>query len=250
MARKDTRSPTAAVKGTRSTKGKSKSKAKRNKRQRRFEPAFSIAVWFPATEAIARLTRLLGSPKLARHQLCRDIRSKRLPAAIRCIRLRDRSETFERLTLSELESFDVESLLEVNAAEIGGPDGRFCTIDDGEYGGAEEQSAHAASAAPTTECWLFVDRGRFEKRYPDAAVSANDTMPPRAPPGPKPKGDWYVVLGAWLIDVACDNPKRLRNVDALVVEAKLFLKEKIRWAPTEDKELRQKIVEFLQFVPR
>jgi hypothetical protein len=58
------------------------------------------------------------------------------------------------------------------------------------------------------------------------------------------------VLAAWLIDVACDDPKRLRNVDALVPEAQAFLRAKIRWAPKESKELRQKIVEFLQLVPR
>src|SRR5262249_5509906 len=230
--------------------GKSNSKAKRNRRQRP-----STAGWFPATEAVSRLTRLLGylnlaMHKLAMHQLCKDIRSKgrkRLPAAIWCIR--DGSETFERLRPSELESFDVESLLEANAAEIGDrPDGGFGTIDDGEHGGAEEQSAHAASAAPM--CWLFVDRARFEKLHPDAAARAGDTMPPRAKPGPKPEGDWYTVLAAWLIEVACDDPKRLRNVDALVPEAQAFLRAKISWAPKEPKDCRQKIVAFLQLVPR
>jgi len=203
----------------------------------------------PATEAVTRLTRLFGFPKLAMQQLCRDIRSKgrkRLPAAIRCIR--DGSETFERLRPSELESFDVESLLEANAAEIGYG---FGIMDDGEYGGPEEQSAHA------TERWLFVDPARFEKLHPDAATpetaasaSANNTLPPRRKPGRKFRDDWPILLGAWLVEVACDNPKRLRNVNALIAEAETVLKEELDdWAPPE-KELRMMIVEFLLRVPR
>jgi hypothetical protein len=75
-------------------------------------------------------------------------------------------------------------------------------------------------------------------------------MPPRAKSGPKPKGDWHTLISQWLIVVAADDPKRLRNVDALVVEAAAFLEEKISWAPAEPKDLRRKIVELLQLVPR
>ena len=202
----------------------------------------------PATEAVTRLTRLFGFPKLAMQQLCRDIRSKgrnRLPAAIRCIR--DGSETFERLRPSELESFDVESLLEANAADFG----YGGIIDDGEYGGPEEQSAHA------TERWLFVDPARFEKLHPEAATpetaasaSANNTLPPRRKPGRKFRDDWPIRLGAWLIEVASDAPKRLRNVNALLAEAETVLKEEFdNWAPPE-KQLRTMIETFLLGVPR
>src|SRR5262249_60762738 len=146
MTRKD-KAPSAL--GARSTK--SKSKAKSNKRRPSGKPEFFVADWLPATEAVARLTRLLGSPKLARHQLCRDIRrkgSKRLPAATRCIR-RDGSDAFERLTPAELESFDLEGLLQANAAEIGDqPNGGVRTIDDGEHGRPQEQPAQAPTAGP------------------------------------------------------------------------------------------------------
>jgi hypothetical protein len=201
-------------------------------------------VWFPATEAVTRLTRPLGHPKLAMDQLCRDIRSKgskRLPAATRCIG----SETFERLKPSKLESFSVESLLEANAAEIGvRPDDEI--IDGGVFGPPEEQSA----AAPTTECWLFVDLARFEKLHPDAAASAGDLMPLRRPPGPKPTGDWYMVLAKWLIRVTYEDSKQLENVDTLVLQAQAFLTGEIGWAPEEPKILRRKIVELLELTRR
>jgi hypothetical protein len=221
---------------------------KKNKQQPSGELEFSATNWMPATEAVTRLTRLLGSPRLARHQLCKDIRrndGKPLPAASRCI-LRYGSETFERLK----ESFDVESWLEANTAEIGDRlDGGV--LDDGEYGGPEEQSAHAGSAASTI-CWLFVDRSWFEKLHPAAtpetaaSASANNTMPPRKP-GQKFKDDWPIVLAQWLLSRLCD-PKLLRRttIAALFVEADAVLQEELGgWSPLE-RELRDMIVELIR----
>jgi hypothetical protein len=72
----------------------------------------------------------------------------------------------------------------------------------------------------------------------------------RRKPGPKPKGDWHTLLAQWLIAVAADDPKLLRNVAALVVEAAVFLQTEIGWAPAEAKDLRKKIDELLARVPR
>jgi hypothetical protein len=93
---------------------------------------------------------------------------------------------------------------------------------------------------------------RPEKVWPALAPQQADdtTTTPRARPGTKPKGGWPTLIAQWLIAVAADEPKRLQNVDALVVEAVAFLEKKIDWAPAETKHLRKRIVELLQCVPR
>jgi hypothetical protein len=84
-----------------------------------------------------------------------------------------------------------------------------------------------------------------------APRQVDDEMAPvGSRPGPKPTGDWYTLIAQWLIEVAADDPKRLRNVDVLVVEATAFLQAEIGWAPAEAKDLRKKIIELLQRVHR
>jgi hypothetical protein len=102
------------------------------------------------------------------------------------------------------------------------------------------------------EDWaFFVWKPDFDARWPALSPQVDDGMTTtRAKPGRKPKGDWYTLIAAWLIAVAADEPKRLLNVNALVVEATDFLEDKIDWAPAEAKDLRKKIVELLQLVPR
>jgi hypothetical protein len=89
-----------------------------------------------------------------------------------------------------------------------------------------------------------------EKAWLAPRQADDDGAPPRAKPGPKPTGDWHTLIAQWLIAVAADEPKRLRNVDALVLEAAAFLDSKIKWAPAEAKDLRKKIVELLELAPR
>jgi hypothetical protein len=98
-------------------------------------------------------------------------------------------------------------------------------------------------------------------RHRDVAVARRDFTAgaaalPRSPPGPKPKGDWPEVLGAWLImvsvaeraDVAAGHPSRLGNIPKLAGDAADFLEEKIGFAPQDTQELIRKIRHFLQFV--
>jgi hypothetical protein len=75
-----------------------------------------------------------------------------------------------------------------------------------------------------------------------------DDAPSSIKPGPKPTGNWYTLLAQWLIEVAVDDRQRLQNIDALVVEAKLFLNKEIGWAPSDNRDLRAKIVELLRRV--
>lgn len=79
---------------------------------------------------------------------------------------------------------------------------------------------------------------------------ASHAPPPRVKPGPKPTRDWPALLAQWLIEVAADDPHRLQNVDDLVLEARIILRNQIGWAPKDDKDLRAKIVELLRPVRR
>jgi hypothetical protein len=74
---------------------------------------------------------------------------------------------------------------------------------------------------------------------------SNTPMPVK--PGPKPTGDWPMVLARWLIAVALDDAQRLRrpNLNALAAEAEVILRNRIGWAPEDIKVLRAKIRELL-----
>jgi hypothetical protein len=66
---------------------------------------------------------------------------------------------------------------------------------------------------------------------------------------PKPTGDWQIHLAAWLIQIARDDPKRLRNVDRLVADAGTHPdNKKIGWLPQDAKQVRRVIVELLRHV--
>jgi hypothetical protein len=105
-------------------------------------------------------------------------------------------------------------------------------------------------ADPVRDFALFLWHPDVEKVWPALRQADDEGAPPRAKPGPKPTGDWHTLIAQWLIAVAADQPKRLRNVNVLVVQAAAFLAEEINWSPKEDKELRKKIVELLKLVPR
>lgn len=69
----------------------------------------------------------------------------------------------------------------------------------------------------------------------------------RVRPGPKPHGDWPTLIEQWLHTL---DPQQRQNVDALVPEAKKYLRNQIKWAPKDNKDLRAKIVEQLKLVRR
>jgi hypothetical protein len=119
---------------------------------------------------------------------------------------------------------------------------------------------------------LVVRRRELDKHYPAATTptahagaethanpagaatpSGKDT--PRRRPGPKPTGDWPVLLGAWLVNLARNYPQRLDNVvtrstgiDELVEDARAFLVKHARFAPKEPRDIRAYLTEYLQFV--
>jgi hypothetical protein len=84
---------------------------------------------------------------------------------------------------------------------------------------------------------FFVSQPAFDNIWPPPAGTAPvdhddaSDAPPKIRPGTKPTGDWPTLIGRWLIEVAVEDPKRLQNVDALVVEAQNFLDDKINWSP-------------------
>ena len=93
----------------------------------------------------------------------------------------------------------------------------------------------------------------FDRLYsgePRRAIEDDDSDDPPVKPGKKPHGDWPTLIAQWLIAVAADDRKRLQNVDALVVEANNFLRNRIKWAPKDDKALRKKIRELLKLIRR
>jgi hypothetical protein len=101
--------------------------------------------------------------------------------------------------------------------------------------------------------WMFyVWKPDFDRLYSVARSDHDDggESPPPVKPGKKPRGNWPMLVAQWLIEVAADDRQRLQNVDALVTEAKIFLRNQIQWAPKDDKDLRAKIRELLGRVRR
>jgi hypothetical protein len=101
---------------------------------------------------------------------------------------------------------------------------------------------------------IYVWKPDLEKIWPTEAPASVESFPtdgaaPRRRPGPKPTGDWQIHLAAWLIQIARDDPKRLRNVDRLVADAGTHPdNKKIGWLPQDAKQVRRVIVELLRHV--
>jgi hypothetical protein len=187
---------------------------------------FCASEWTSLQNAFARAKATLSSRELAMRDLIEHLRKARLASLVRYV-TRDGSERFECLKPSFWEMANYDAFR-----------GRI-RVDLSAFAGSRK--------------WVFVSRAHLEKLYPApvyAPAGLSPDIPNRPKPGPKARGDWPTLLGAWLIMVACDDPQRLRNVDVLVTEAQIFLEEQIGWAPKEPKELRKKIVDFLRFVPR
>jgi hypothetical protein len=92
--------------------------------------------------------------------------------------------------------------------------------------------------------WFYVWQPDFDRIWPTASVDhAGSDAPLRVRPGPKPRGDWPTLLAQWLIAVAVENPKRLDNVDVLVIDA-----HQIKGTPRDPKVVRAKMVELLRGV--
>ena len=61
------------------------------------------------------------------------------------------------------------------------------------------------------------------------------------------------LIARWLIEVAVEDPQKLQrpqNIDELAIEAELFLRKQIKWAPKDIKAIRARILELLTPVRR
>lgn len=190
----------------------------------------SAADWAPLSEAFERAKTALVSSDLAMRDLLDDLRSGRLPSAVRII-ARDGTETSGRQKASFWQKVTLRRWLDGVAVSF---------IDPG----------HVEPGS----VWHLVARRELDRLYPakgfapvDDATDDSDAAP-RVRPGTKPRGNWPEVLARFLIAVTADDKRRLQNADALVIDAQKFLHNHIGWAPSDPKVLRAKIVELLQDV--
>jgi hypothetical protein len=75
----------------------------------------------------------------------------------------------------------------------------------------------------------------------------------RRRPGPKPRDDWPILVGAWLIAQARagkldDLATNTVSIDTLVEEVRAFLRDEIGWAPEDPSKVRAYLVKFLRLV--
>ena len=103
---------------------------------------------------------------------------------------------------------------------------------------------------PVRAAHFYVWQPALDRIWPTANAPVHDehdddsNAPLRVKPGPKWREDWPILLAQWLIAVAVENPKRLDNVDQLLIDAQ----DQIKWTPSDPKVLRAKMVELLRGV--
>jgi hypothetical protein len=197
-------------------------KAKPGNKRRKTEPSLDDPRWRPVDEEHKLLSQRLGHQRLAHVDLNRALADGR----VRTMRRQIKGGEPERV----LPEFWAHRDLVTHA------NGSFTRIP----GGLPDPGSFV----------YYLWHPDVEKVWPALRQDDDEVAPMRAKPGTKPTGDWHTLIAQWLIAVAADDPKRLRNVDALVAEAAAFLLDEIEWAPAEPKDLRKKIVELLKRVSR
>jgi hypothetical protein len=104
---------------------------------------------------------------------------------------------------------------------------------------------------PSVDGEVYMRRADLDRLYLRAGTTAaQPPKPVRSKPGTKPKGDWPTLVAAWLILKACEHPRQLENIDALVRGAEDHLREEIGWAPENTGRIRMQILDFLQLIRR
>ena len=201
------------------------------KRQRE-KLLFDDPRWSPVVELHKLLSQRTGDPRLAAFDLTAALANNRL----RCMR---RNLAGEREAVPSTFWTDYQLCHSLNRLKV------FPRARPRDY------------AVPSMRGWIFyVWQPDFDRIFGPPAGSApvehdddSDTSPP-VKPGRSRAEDWPTLIAQWLIAVAADDPQRLQNVDALVVEAQEFLDEQIQWSPSDDKVLRAKIRELLKLIRR
>jgi hypothetical protein len=85
----------------------------------------------------------------------------------------------------------------------------------------------------------------LKKFWPDRAAVPADESPSRKP-GPKPTDDWPDALAIELIQIALNDPKVLKNIDALVTRMQADFAERGRFIPQDPKRVREEILRLLK----
>ena len=97
--------------------------------------------------------------------------------------------------------------------------------------------------------WIFFAHAAdLDRRYSGAAPLTGAQQPepePRQPPGPKPRGDWKFAVGTELIRLAYVAPAALKNRTELLKHIRELLKQEIKWAPKDDKQIAKVIKDYL-----
>jgi hypothetical protein len=209
------------------------------KKSRESEPSLDDTRWRPVREEYKLISDLTGHPQLALVDLNEALANGRVRFMRRHLRTGKREQLSSKFWLDNvLHVWWYQSNLFVSLWHPSRP-GHVDPIDDFEL---FVWHPDVASVWPA--------RREADHEVTPLREAVHEMTPLRAKPGTKPTGDWHTLIAQWLIAVAVDEPKRLRNVDVLVAEASAFLLDEIKWAPAEAKDLRKKIVELLRLVSR
>jgi hypothetical protein len=212
--------------------------------------------WMPLeTEIYYRAKASTGASELACADLQKALQNGRLRSASRHI-VGDKDEPAPLAPSAWRKTF---KLTEFKVPVLGGPHG--AARAGALYRRPLTYGTERLHVVPRKErsfdgTWYFFGRrDDVDKLYPaatpivDRANEAAD-KPPSFKPGPKPKGDWPTLVGAWLIRIALDEPHRLSvtdpNVTELAKSAITFLIQQIGWAPDDDSAVRRVIRHYLQ----
>jgi hypothetical protein len=213
-------------------KGKKAKKAKRPARKRKapiraVELPFDDPRWRPVREEFKLISQYSGHPNLALFDLNGALANDRVQSMRRHIESGKPERLLDFWIDHKLQLWSDEGLLVIPRL----PDPR-------------------GFVKPVRGFAFFLWHPHVEKVWPALRQADDEMVPPRGRPGTKPRDDWYTLIAQWLLAVAYDDPRRLRNVARLVPKAAAFLQTEIGWSPKESKELRKKIVELLLLVPR
>lgn len=184
--------------------------------RKRKPAAFSLAQWAPLNEAFARAKAALSSSDLAERDLLADMRSGRLPSAMRRLVRVDRTETFERLKPTFWTGLILRETIDADLKLTGR---------------VRVAGFNVTKLIASANLWFFVARSALDKLYPVGGASLStspaDTPPiERRKPGPQPTHDWPLFVASEMIHRAKAG-ERDPTAAAMIEHCEKHL----RWSP-------------------